>query len=235
MLTDTTHTPQPDVPADVVASWQSVVDIMAQLIEVPAGLIMRVDGEDIEVLVASQTDGNPYHRGDREHLVGAGLYCERVVNTRRRLCVPDALRDPGWAQNPDVKLSMISYLGFPILLPSGDIFGTLCVLDSKGRSYAALHEELMGKFRGIVERDLSLLYLNRTLNAKNQELERCLAEIKTLQGIMPICMFCKNVRDDAGFWRVVEEYVTTHTGVWFSHSVCPACTAKQSPELQHCM
>ncbi|MCF7802614.1 MAG: GAF domain-containing protein [Candidatus Marinimicrobia bacterium] len=119
------------IPQSLVEEWQEIVNIMAEIIEVPAGLIMRVSSEELEVFVASQTPGNPYTPGESEIWNGSGLYCETVINSREKLLVPDALSDPKWESNPDIRLNMISYLGYPIFLPNGEVFGTICVLDNK--------------------------------------------------------------------------------------------------------
>ena len=66
------------------------------------------------------------------------------------------------------------------------------------------------------------------LRKLNAELERALAQVEVLRGIVPICMYCKSVRDDKGFWERVEAYVTRHSTVQFSHGICPTCFAKQS-------
>lgn len=58
------------------------------------------------------------------------------------------------------------------------------------------------------------------------KLEKALGEVKTLKGIVPICSFCKKVRDDKGFWDQVEVYVSQHTNADFSHGVCPECMEK---------
>jgi len=50
-----------------------------------------------------------------------------------------------------------------------------------------------------------------------------LDEIETLRGIVPICAYCKKIRDDDGYWNQVEKYVSKHTGAKFSHGICPAC------------
>jgi len=55
------------------------------------------------------------------------------------------------------------------------------------------------------------------------ELTCAAAEIKTLQGIIPICMYCKKVRDDEGFWHQVESYMSKHSNAQFSHGLCPDC------------
>jgi PAS domain S-box-containing protein len=63
-------------------------------------------------------------------------------------------------------------------------------------------------------------------------LQRALADVKTLSGIIPICAACKKIRDDEGYWHAVEAYVRDHTGAEFSHGVCPACSARLYPNFQ---
>ena len=208
----------------VLKEWQDAVDVVAELAQVPAGLVMRIEGPEIAVFLSSQTQGNPYNPGDREHLAGSGLYCERVINTREKLLVPDARKDPEWDSNPDIKLSMYSYMGFPILQPDGEVFGTLCILDSRENGYSPLIERMMLRMKGLMEGHLALAF-------KNLQLEARLAEIKTLQGIIPICCNCKQIRDDEGFWNAVEVYVGSRTEAIFSHSLCPDCQEKLYPGL----
>ena len=105
------------IPDDVLAKWQSIVDTMAALVDVPTGLVMRIVGDQIEVLISSEGKSNPYIVGASEHLLGSGLYCETVIRSGGRLLVPNALHDPHWKDNPDVKLNMLSYLGLPITWP----------------------------------------------------------------------------------------------------------------------
>lgn len=62
------------------------------------------------------------------------------------------------------------------------------------------------------------------------ELQAALAEIKTLQGILPICSFCKKIRNDQGYWEQVEAYVSRHSQAEFSHSICPPCIKRHYPE-----
>lgn len=64
------------------------------------------------------------------------------------------------------------------------------------------------------------------------ELREALAEVKTLSGMIPICGWCKNVRNDQGYWSTVENYVRTHTGVTFSHGMCPDCAKKFKEDVQ---
>jgi hypothetical protein len=64
-----------------------------------------------------------------------------------------------------------------------------------------------------------------------KNLQNALHEIKTLQGIVPICSFCKKIRDDKGFWNQVEAYVSQHTEAEFSHGICPDCLEKHYSDL----
>ena len=64
-----------------------------------------------------------------------------------------------------------------------------------------------------------------------QELHDALAEVKTLRGILPICMYCRQVRDDYGAWESLEVYVQEHTDTNFSHGMCEACAKKMYPEI----
>ena len=74
--------------------------------------------------------------------------------------------------------------------------------------------------------------LQASLAGRITELQAALAQIKTLQGILPICMYCKKIRDDKQYWQQVESYVSTHTEAQFSHGVCPDCYTKYlQPEL----
>jgi len=69
------------------------------------------------------------------------------------------------------------------------------------------------------------------LRRLNEELTNALAEIKTLQGILPICMYCKKIRDDKGYWLQVERYIAEHSEARFSHGMCPECYEIKIREL----
>lgn len=77
-----------------------------------------------------------------------------------------------------------------------------------------------------------LTNLTRELQRKNKELAHANNTIKTLRGIIPICSHCKVIRNDEGYWKEVEVYVSEHTEALFSHSICPKCMVEFYPELQ---
>ncbi len=141
-----------DLPSRFLKKWQEAVDLLAEILEVPAALIMRVDDGYMEVSVSSNSGGNPYGVGDREEW--SGLYCQTVIQSRKKLVVPDARMDEMWKDNPDIKLGMVAYLGFPIDSPDGTPFGTLCVLDNKRRHFPDSRQKLLRQFRDVIESDL---------------------------------------------------------------------------------
>lgn len=71
--------------------------------------------------------------------------------------------------------------------------------------------------------------LARDLYKKNRELKDAHAKIKTLSGIVPICMHCKEIRDDKGYWNELEKYISEHSEVKFSHGLCDKCLEKYYP------
>jgi len=72
--------------------------------------------------------------------------------------------------------------------------------------------------------------LERTLAKKVGDLEQALADVKKLKTLLPICMYCKRVRDDGDYWHQIEEYIHTETGTDFSHGICPNCMSKIQAE-----
>jgi YesN/AraC family two-component response regulator len=69
------------------------------------------------------------------------------------------------------------------------------------------------------------------LRRLNAELKKALSEIKTLQGIIPICASCKKIRDDKGYWEKLESYISHHSGAEFTHGICPDCVREKYPDL----
>src|SRR5437763_11789211 len=75
--------------------------------------------------------------------------------------------------------------------------------------------------------------LQQALTDKVQELEETLAHVKQLRGLLPICSYCKKIRDDQDYWHQVEGYLRKHTDVQFSHAICPECyEGVVRPQLQ---
>lgn len=81
-----------------------------------------------------------------------------------------------------------------------------------------------------IRNHLQLKFQRDLLIARAAEMEEAMARIKVLSGIIPICSSCKKIRDDAGYWQQVEEYISKHSEAEFSHGICNDCVKKLYPE-----
>ena len=71
------------------------------------------------------------------------------------------------------------------------------------------------------------------LEKQRKELKQALAHVKTLQGLLPICSYCKKIRSDNNYWEEIDHYISAHSDTMFSHSVCPDCYKKYvEPEIE---
>lgn len=76
-----------------------------------------------------------------------------------------------------------------------------------------------------------MIRLQQSLATRVEELESALAEVKRLQGLIPICSYCKKVRNEQNYWQQVEAYITSHSDLELSHSVCPDCLERVMKDL----
>lgn len=87
------------------------------------------------------------------------------------------------------------------------------------------------ELRARVNAGARIVTLERELVEQIAGLQAARAHIETLQGILPICMYCHKIKDDRESWQRIEDYLSIHSDVAFSHGMCPECTAKFHPEL----
>ncbi len=151
-----TSNKKPEIPENVTKNWKELLNIVAEILHVPASLIMKLHEEEIEVYLKSNNGKNPYENNEKA-VLNTGLYCETVTGENRELLVPNSQDDDVWKDNPDVELGMISYLGFPVLWPDNEVFGTICVLDDKSNPYSDLYRKFLKKIKILIEKDLALL------------------------------------------------------------------------------
>jgi hypothetical protein len=74
-----------------------------------------------------------------------------------------------------------------------------------------------------VANQLELKKQRDLLNRQKEELEAALAKVKLLEGIIPVCMYCKKIQRDDKAWQQMEAYITEHSEALFSHGICPEC------------
>ncbi len=129
----------------IQAKWEKLLDLIAELMAIPVALIMRAHPWNIEVFAKSGNKENIYRQGERAPL-HTGLYCEYVMDNQKELVISNALKEPEWKDNPDIALGMIAYMGYPILWPTGEVFGTICVLDTSTKRSKCSAQRMRGSF-----------------------------------------------------------------------------------------
>lgn len=205
---------------DVIEGWQNMLNLAAELLGVPAGLITRINGNEIEVFLSSNSEGNPYREGLKTNYPDSGFYCEWVARHRQMMLLPDARMDPMWKDNGAIKINMVSYLGMPIMRPDGEVFGTICFLDSKENKHNQTIIRLADQFKKMIELTLNAIFTK-------EELLRRERLVDNLSRIFPICSYCKKVRSDYQEWISVESYINGISGKRASHGICPQCYERE--------
>jgi GAF domain-containing protein len=152
-------------------------------------------------------------------------FCAHAVFRREPFVVRNAKKDRRFADNPLVtgEPHIRFYAGFPLVNLEGLALGALCVIDRKPRQLSAEQETAM---QALTRQVMVLLELRRI----SAHLADALNQVKTLEGLLPICAWCKRIRDDEGYWDRVEAYFQKHAGVDFTHGICPECFEKVRPK-----
>lgn len=89
-----------------------------------------------------------------------------------------------------------------------------------------------GELRARLQVGLRIVELQTALAKRVDELQIALKSIRTLQGLLPVCSYCKKVRDGGNYWQQLDQYIVTHTDTQVSHGICPDCYKSEvEPEL----
>ena len=197
-------------------AYDDIVALAAYLCNVPIALITLVD--------ESRTWFKSRLGLNEKETPRDVAFCAHAILQTEPLIVRDALKDRRFSDNalvtgsPHIRL----YAGFPLVNPDGFALGTLCVIDRKPRRLSAEQKTAM---QALARQVMALLELRRV----SAQMAEALEKVKTLHGLLPICAWCKRIRDDKGYWSQVEAYIHAHTGTDFTHGICPDCFEKQRP------
>lgn len=145
-------------------------------------------------------------------------FCAHTIMSGDLLVVEDATKDARFAENPLVTSDpqIRFYAGAPLVDREGFGLGSICVIDREPRQLtSAQYESLAALSR--------LVVLQFEFRRNSADLAEALAEVKSLSGLLPICGHCKSVRNDDGYWKKLEDYISAHSEVGFSHGICPDC------------
>lgn len=153
-------------------------------------------------------------------------FCEDTILTDKTLVVKDTLCDQRFWDNPLVTSApgIRFYAGAPLITPAGFILGSLCVIDRKPRD---LSESQKTALEALARQVVTQLELRRV----SSNLATALNKIKLLEGLVPICSYCKGIRNDQGYWSTVEKFIQQHSDVEFTHGVCNDCIRQHFPEV----
>lgn len=161
----------PEISKPFEEKWQSMIDTIATILEIPSCLIMRLHEDDIEIFLTSNSPANIFRPHSKVSLL-SGLYCETVIGSQCELAIADARKDPLWCHdNPNLERNLIAYLGYPINWPNGVVFGSLCLFDSKVNDFPELTRNLVKHLKLHIEADLKLIYANKKINQKSYEFD----------------------------------------------------------------
>ena len=154
-------------------------------------------------------------------------FCAHAILQTEPLIVRDALKDTRFSESDLVKRSphIRFYAGFPLTTPEGFTLGTLCTIDRKPRQLSAEQKQAM---QALSRQVIALLELRRI----SAQMAEVLEKVKLLHGLLPICAWCKRIRDDRGYWNQVEAYIHAHSEADFTHGICPDCFQKLRPKKQ---
>lgn len=87
-------------------------------------------------------------------------------------------------------------------------------------------EELQKANKGLLTEIENRKKVEKEKKALICELQKALAEVKVLSGLLPICSYCKNIRNSEGYWQAIEVYIREHSGAEFTHGICEECMIK---------
>ncbi len=199
-------------------SYDDITSLAAHICEVPIALISLVDTDRQWFKSKVGVDVNETSRDVS--------FCAHAIAGQDPLVVKDARQEERFRDNPLVKgpPHIVFYAGVPLCTPGGSRIGTLCVIDHEPRELSPLQiRSLQALARQVV--------LQLELKRVSDQLAGALDRIDVMEALIPICSYCKGIRNDQGYWQTVESYIKSHANVEFSHGVCDACMKKHFPEV----
>ncbi|PSR12638.1 diguanylate cyclase [filamentous cyanobacterium CCP3] len=205
-----------DTPAE--RSYDDITSLAVYICDVPIALISLVDADrqwfkSKVGLTAQETSRDV-------------SFCAHAILRPNVMIVNDAAKDERFADNPLVtgEPGIRFYAGVPLVSPARQPLGTLCVIDRKPRT---LNNYQIKTLEALARQVVMQLELQRV----SSQLAETLAKLETMAGLIPICSYCKGIRDDQGYWSTVEAFIQQHSEVGFTHGVCNECMKRHFPEV----
>jgi len=205
-----------DTPAE--QAYDDITTLAAFICDVPIALVSLVDRDRQWFKSKVGLEVNETSRDVS--------FCAHVILDKTLMVVNDAVEDDRFSANPLVTCApnIRFYAGVPLITPSGEAIGTLCVIDRQPRE---LSEKQLQTLQALARQVVMQLELKRV----SAQLAASLERIKLMEGLIPICSYCKGVRNDEGYWSTIEKFIEQYSDVGFTHGICDACMRKQFPEV----
>ncbi|MBI4590700.1 MAG: GAF domain-containing protein [Candidatus Rokubacteria bacterium] len=212
-----------------------IVNEAARLLGTEGAGLRMVDGEDLVVRARTESVADLMARGRIK--VGESL-SGLIVATGEPVVVEDLAGDARYDvshKRAALEQGFHGFLGVPLRV-QGQTIGVLNVYTKARRRFTPDETSLLFAFA-----DLAALAIEKGRLLREAEagralladrviaLEEALAGVKRLQGLLPICAWCRKVRNDQNYWQQVDSYFAEHAEVRFSHGICPDCKKKLSP------
>jgi GAF domain-containing protein len=205
-----------DTPAE--SAYDDITELAAFICDVPIALISLIDSD----------------RQWFKSKVGLGVeetsrdisFCTYAILNQGMMVVNDTLNDPRFVNNPLVTDApgIRFYAGVPLITPSGYAMGTLCTIDRQPRDLS----ESQKKALSALARQVVVQFELRRVSS---ELAEALERMEIIEGLIPICSYCKGIRNDRGYWSTVEKFIEQYSDVEFTHGVCDRCMRVHFPEV----
>ncbi len=160
------------------SKWQRLLDLAIEAIDVPIAIVTRNHSENDEILLQSGTENKVFSPGAKV-LLNTGYYFEAIAKSKKAFAIEDALCDENWKKSKGAALGFIAFMGFPILWPTGELFGTICMMDTKSRQFSEFQQKLIGEIAASIQDDLHYQMLKKNqlvANAKLVSIEKELGE-----------------------------------------------------------
>ena len=206
-----------DTPSE--SAYNDIATLAAFICDVPIALISFVDSERQWF---KSTVGLNVAQTPRDV-----SFCAHAILGKGMMVVKDVLLDERFVNNPLVTCApgIRFYAGVPLVTPSGYSIGTLCVIDRQPRE--DLSESQKKTLEALARQVVTQLELRRV----SAQLANALEKIETMEGLIPICAYCKGIRNDRGYWSTVEKFIQQYSDVEFTHGVCDRCMRIHFPQV----
>lgn len=153
------HTEE-DIDSSVRNKWQRFLDFSIEVIGVPIALITRINSFGSEVFLRSGDNNLGLNPGEKLP-INTVVYFESVVESKKELIINDVSKKKNWMSTKEGELCFSSFLGVPLFGPMGEVFGTICVIETKARQFSETNRNLLRMFAQIIQEDISNLIFQK--------------------------------------------------------------------------